>query len=679
VTIAPLPRLSNLPRDTRDTLFMLGVIAWVIAPLSAQLPLWSSLLAAAVIAWRATLAWRGRPLPARGWLLALLALAVAATLLTHKTMLGRDAGVTLVAVLLALKTLELRARRDAFVVFFLSFFLMLTHFFYSQSLTTAAAMLLALLGLLTALVNAHMPVGRPPLWQSARIAGSMALLGAPIMVLLFVLFPRLAPLWGMPSDAMAGRSGLSAQMTVGNIATLALDESVAFRVRFDGPPPEQPELYFRGPVLSSFDGLRWRPADSLGLALLRGQNAQLQVQGTPVRYQVTLEPNQQPWLLTLDAAPEAPLSGAGSPIDRARMTSELVWLQPTPVTELLRYSAVSYPQFRHGPLQITPLLGAYLNLPAGYNPRTQQLAQELLADLPAGQAQAGALVQAVLQRLRNGGYVYTLEPGVYGRHTADEFWFDRKAGFCEHIASSFVLLMRAAGVPARVVTGYQGGNLNNLDGFWVVRQSDAHAWAEVWLAGQGWVRVDPTGAVAPARTGTFNRLAAPRGAIATAIFGNVNPELALTLRAVWEAANNRWNQWVLNYSQSRQLDLLKNIGFEAPSWEDLVYLLCAIVVLASLIGAGWSAWERQRQDPWLRLLARATRQLQRAGITLAPNSTPRQIATLVQQQTALAQGPAWADWLLRLETLRYAPAGHSGRGDLRRRLAALRQQLRRLS
>jgi len=340
---------------------------------------------------------------------------------------------------------------------------------------------------------------------------------------------------------------------------------------------------------------------------------------------------------------------------------------------------VSYPQFRHGPLQITPLLGAYLNLPAGYNPRTQQLAQELLADLPAGQAQAGALVQAVLQRLRNGGYVYTLEPGVYGRHTADEFWFDRKAGFCEHIASSFVLLMRAAGVPARVVTGYQGGNLNNLDGFWVVRQSDAHAWAEVWLAGQGWVRVDPTGAVAPARTGTFNRLAAPRGAIATAIFGNVNPELALTLRAVWEAANNRWNQWVLNYSQSRQLDLLKNIGFEAPSWEDLVYLLCAIVVLASLIGAGWSAWERQRQDPWLRLLARATRQLQRAGITLAPNSTPRQIATLVQQQTALAQGPAWADWLLRLETLRYAPSGHSGRGDLRRRLAALRQQLRRLS
>jgi transglutaminase-like putative cysteine protease len=139
-----------------------------------------------------------------------------------------------------------------------------------------------------------------------------------------------------------------------------------------------------------------------------------------------------------------------------------------------------------------------------------------------------------LERLRSGGYVYTLEPGVYGRDTADEFWFDRKAGFCEHIASSFVILMRAAGVPARIVTGYQGGALNPVDDFWTVRQSDAHAWAEVWLGGSGWVRVDPTGAVSPARTGTFTRLAAPRGILANAL-GNVNPELMLTLRAVWEA------------------------------------------------------------------------------------------------------------------------------------------------
>ncbi len=665
-----LSALAQLPRDTRDTLFMLGVIAWVLLPLQAQVPLWCSALTALVMLWRGWLAWRGQPLPGKWWRIGLLALAVAATLVSYKTVFGRDAGVTLVVVLLALKTLELRARRDAFVVFFLSFFLMLTNFFYSQSLLTAAAMLLALWGLLTALVNAHMPVGRPPLWLPARIAGSMTLLGAPIMLLLFMLFPRMAPLWGMPGDAMAGRSGLSAQMTVGNIATLALDDSVAMRIKFDALPPQQPELYFRGPVLSQFDGRSWRHAE--GVAWLRAQDALLQVQGPPVRYQVTLEPNQQPWLLTLDATPQAPELAQG----RARMTSELQWLQNRNVTELLRYQVTSYPQFTHGPLRFSAQLSAYLALPGGYNPRTLALAQELQRQVPAGVARGASLVEQALQRLRSGGYVYTLEPGVYGRDAADEFWFDRKAGFCEHIASSFVILMRAADVPARVVTGYQGGAMNPVDGFWTVRQSDAHAWAEVWLAGRGWVRVDPTSAVAPSRTGTFARLAAPRGIIATAIFGTVSPAVALNLRAAWEAVNNRWNQWVLNYSQASQLNLLKDIGFESPSWEDLIYLLCAIVVSASLIGAGWSAWERQRQDPWLRLLARAARQLQRAGIAVAVNSTPRQLAQLLDTPARANQPNAQAlrRWLLHLEALRYAP----GTADFRRQLATLRRELRQL-
>jgi len=315
-----LPTLSHLPRDTRDTLFVLAVIAWVLAPLSLQVPLWCSLLSATVIVWRAVLAWRGQPLPSRWWLLGLLLLSVVGTLISFKTILGRDAGVTLVVVLLALKTLELRARRDAFVVFFLGFFLMLTNFFYSQSLLTAAAMLVGLLGLLTALVNAHMPVGKPPLWQAARMAGGMALLGAPIMVLLFVLFPRVAPLWGLPSDAMSGRSGLSADMTVGNIASLALDNSVAMRVRFEGAAPVQSALYFRGPVLTHFDGRSWRARPSSLPDHLR-LPADLKVAGEPVRYQVTLEPNKLPWLLLLDATPQAPALAGKT----ARMTRELQW------------------------------------------------------------------------------------------------------------------------------------------------------------------------------------------------------------------------------------------------------------------------------------------------------------------------------------------------------------------
>lgn len=648
-----LNRLRHLPRDSRDTLFLLLVIAWVVMPQVDKLPLWCSGLSVGLLLWRGWLAVKVRPLPSRWWLLALVVLTVSATFFTHQTLLGRDAGVTLIVVMLALKTLELRAKRDAFVVFFLSFFTMLTNFFYSQSLLTAAAMLIALLGLLTALVNAHMPVGKPPLAQAAKTAGGMALLGAPIMVLLFMLFPRIAPLWGMPGDAMSGRSGLSATMQVGNIARLALDDSIAMRVRFEGAVPPQPELYFRGPVLSTFNGREWRALRS-GFPARMQPPANVQVQGAPVNYQVTLQPNNLPWLLTLDATPSKPaLSGFD-----ATMTSELQWRTDRPIADLVRYTAQSYPDFQHGPLSPMAALQDYLELPAGFNPRTLQLAAELRRHVPRdGKADNAQLVSAVLARLRAGGYSYTLDPGVYGRDSADEFWFDRREGFCEHIASSFVILMRALNVPARIVTGYQGGEKNALDDFLVVRQRDAHAWTEVWLAGRGWVRVDPTAAVAPGRVGTLQRLLTPRGAIASALLGNVSPEFALNLRAFWDAVNNSWNQRVLNYTQGKQLNLLKQLGFEAPSWEDLLSLLIGIVVGTSLLGALWTLWERSRQDPWLRLLATAATRLQKAGVKLTPRSPPRTMAEQLMKTFDPVNPMALAihDWLLRLEAQRYAP------------------------
>jgi transglutaminase-like putative cysteine protease len=628
-------------------------------------------MCAAVIVWRGAQAWRAQPLPGNAWRIGLVVLAVAGTLLSYRTLLGRDAGVTLVVVMLALKTLELRARRDAFVVFFLSFFLMLTQFFYSQSLLTAAAMLLALWGLLTALVNAHMPVGKPPLWQAGRMAGQMTLLGAPIMLVLFMLFPRLAPLWGLPGDAMAGRSGLSASMTVGNMASLALDGSVALRVRFDGQAPQPFEMYFRGPVLNNFDGQRWTATPWLDQPT-RAVVPQLAVAGNPVNYQITLEPNQQPWLLTLDATPKAPQVPHHTP----RLTPDLQWVLTRPVTELLRYDVQSFTRYQAGAELPRAQLLTSLALPPGVNPRTQTWAQELRQSQPDPQAR----VEAVLAHLQNGGYSYTLEPGLYGRHSADEFWFDRKLGFCEHIAAAFVIVMRASGIPARVVTGYQGGERNALDGFWTVRQSDAHAWAEVWLAGQGWVRIDPTAAVAPGRIGTLQRLQTPRGAMTSALLGSVSPELALNLRAAWDAVNNRWNQWVLNYTQTRQLDLLKRLGFESPSWEDLIYLLCAVVVAVSLAGAAWSAWQRPQQDPWLRLLCRARNAFTQAGMAVPPQSTPRQLIHLLKQQPdARRQRPAMQTWLLRLEAIRYAaeaPASASHRRHLKQQIATLKRELK---
>ena len=663
-----LKRLKALPRDARDTLFLLLVIGWVVLPQVAHLPWWCSALAGAVLLWRGWLAVAGRKLPSQWWLLALLATTVTATWITHRTLLGRDAGVTLIVILLALKTLELRARRDAFVIFFLGFFTMLTNFFFSQSLATAAAMLLALLGLLTALVNAHMPVGRPSLLQAARTAATMALFGAPVMAVLFLLFPRIGPLWGIPSDAMSGRSGLSATMQVGNIASLALDDSIAMRIRFDGAPPPQRELYFRGPVLASFDGREWRALQPrLGarfpLSLLN--QPALQVEGPPVRYDVTLEPNNRPWIFVLDATSSAPSVRGFETV----MTGELQWLANRPVTDLLRYRAESHTSFRYGPRNAAGVLPEYLDLPSGFNPRTQTLASEMRSDPALMAGGPPALVNAVLERLRTGGYHYTLEPGSYGQDTADEFWFDRKEGFCEHIASAFVLLMRAMAIPARIVTGYQGGDRNPVDGFWAVRQSDAHAWAEVWLAGRGWVRVDPTAAVAPGRVGTFERLRAPRGALATA-FNAVTPDVAASFRAAWEALNNAWNQRILNYTQSKQLDLLKNLGFESPSWEDLSYVLIAIVVLVALIGAGVTLWDRSQHDPWLRLLARARKRLAQAGMQLPPASAPRQMATLATSRFGGDAKPL-ADWLLQLERQRYSRGPRSSLGTLQREFRQL--------
>jgi len=675
-----LALLHQLPRDARDTLFLLLVIAWVVAPQVAHLPLWCSVMSALVLLWRARIALRGQRLPSRWWLLLLLVLAAGATFYSHRTLLGRDAGVTFIVVLLALKTLEMRARRDAFVVFFLGFFTLLSNFFFSQSLLTALSMVVGLLGLLTALVNQHLPVGRPPLALAARTAARMALLGAPIMVLLFVLFPRMAPLWSMPGDAMGGRSGLSAEMQVGTIATLALDDSVAMRIRFDGPVPPQQALYFRGPVFSSFDGTDWRTLRSTFPQRLQLPSG-LQVSGTPLRYEVTLEGNNHPWLPLLDATPEAPVLRGY----QARMQPDLQWRANRPLSDLVRFQAQAYTTFSHGPLKEELALQDFVELPPGFNPRTLQWALELRRDPRYARADAATLVELLLDKLRTGGYRYTLEPGVYGRDTSDEFWFDRKLGFCEHIASSFVLMLRALDVPARVVTGYQGGEGNSFDDLWTVRQSDAHAWTEVWMAGRGWVRVDPTGAVAPARTGMLQRLQPPRSVVAQAL-GAISPGFEINLRALWDATNTRWNQWVLNYSQGRQLNLLRNMGFSAPGWEDLGLLLLGCIVTASLLGAAWTQWERLRQDPWLQLLHGANQRLRQAGLALPEGTPPRQMALAVQgllladktgEALDAAELQRIQDWLLQLEAWRYAPPTAPAT-DKRVGLGTLRRQFRQL-
>jgi transglutaminase-like putative cysteine protease len=648
-------RAAHLPRETRDTLFLLAVIGWTIAPHLLRLPAWSGALVLALLAWRARLALGGGALPNRWVVTALLLLATGLTFWGERTLLGKEAGITLLVVLMSLKTLELRARRDALVVFFLGFFLVLTHFLYSQSLATGLWLLVAVWGLLSALVLAHMPVGRPPLARAGAVAARAALLGLPVMAVMFVLFPRIGPLWGLPQDA-AGRTGLSGSLRLGGVASVAEDDSIALRVRFFDAVPPQHQLYFRGPVLSNFDGREWtRLAPSVAVA--QRPRLELELRGAPVRYEITAEPSRLPLLPMLEMTPD--LDTAAPHIEGWLLTlrPDAQWQVDRPLTERVRVQASAWLDHRHGPREAVPGLRDLVRLPPGGNPRTLQWVAQFRQRPGLVGADARTLATAVLGQIRTGGYTYTLEPGPYEGDAIDEFWLDRKLGFCEHFAAAFVVVMRALDVPARLVTGYQGADAEPQDGYWIVRQRNAHAWAEYWQAGSGWVRVDPTAAVAPERVQRGRSLRPPPGLMAEAM-SSIDPALALRLRDAWESVNNRWNQWVLNYSRGQQFDLMRRLGFEAPNWQDLASVLIGLLCSASLAGAGWAWWDRRRRDPWQALQQRVQARLHALGVTVLPHHAPRTRAERVR--AALGdRGEPLAALLDELDRERYASSGRA--------------------
>ena len=660
----------HLPRDARDTIFLLFVIGWTVLPHVSHLPVWCSLLTLVVLLWRAQLALGNAPLPSRWWLAGVLLVTAALTLYTHQTLLGKEPGVTMAVVLMGLKTLELRARRDAFVVFFLGFFLILTHFLYSQSMLVALAMVVSVWGLLTALVLAHMPVGQPSLAQAARLSARTALFGAPIMVLLFVLFPRVGPLWGVPQDS-AAKTGLSNTMRMGSVAELAQDDSVAMRLRFEGEPPAPGAMYFRGPVLTRFDGTEWRATPPRVVATTAAP-ADLSVRGAPVRYEMTLEPLRVSALPLLDATPAAPAIEG----HEVRSFGGLEWRTERGVFERLRFNVVSYPDFVQGRAASAAELVEFTALPASFNPRTHAWAAAMKREPAYAKAAPGALAEALMQHIRTENFSYTLAPGEYGTDSVDEFWFDRREGFCEHFAAAFVVLMREFGVPARIVTGYQGTDAAPVDGYHIVRQSAAHAWAEYWAPGRGWVRADPTAAVAPERISRSSRLT-PSTSLVEGALRSVSPEFLARWRGTWEAMNNRWNQWVLNYSRGTQVDVMRWFGISAPNWEDMALLLIGALSTLALAGAVWAWWDRHRVDPWVRQAEHLRVALRAIGVDAAPHDAPRALAARVRDRFG-AQGDTVAALLDVLERQRYGRAAAPPRPDasLTRRFQAGTRALR---
>lgn len=645
-------RIGSTSRESRDTLFMLLVIGWTITPHVLRLAPWVGALCGVVLLWRGSLALRQTPLPSRWWLVGTLALASGLTFWTERTLIGKDAGVTLLVVLMALKTLELRARRDALVVFFLGFFLVLTQFLYSQSLWTALTMGLSVWGWLTALTLAHMPAGRPRLREAAGLAGRAALVGTPVMIALFLLFPRIGPLWAMPGAG--AHTGLSDNLQLGDVAELANDDSIAFRLRYEGQPPPAESLYFRGPVLSDYDGNQWHTDNFT-------PPSSGPVPPTTIRryrYEMTLEPLRVLWLPLLEGtrdAPQAnpPINGLPTQPDNSGQ-----WRLRRPMSERVILSAEAD---LRGPTAtvLRPLeRRGLLALPPGRHLRTRAWATELRNQPELREADATALANAVLRHIRRQPYVYTLEPGKYLSDPIDEFWLDRREGFCEHYAASFVVIMRALGVPARIVTGYQGSDFLPVDGYYAVRQSHAHAWTEYWQADRGWIRADPTGAVAPERIRRSLALEAPPGIIAGA-FEAVSPDLRLSLRRFAEAMDNRWNQWILGYGKSQQFDLMGQLGMQSPDVLSLIRVLVVLVVAAGLAGAIWAWFDARRQSPWQKLRQGIARELARLGIEAKPSDTLDALAQRLQQQRG-ASAEAAAQALLALNLHRYGRPGHEG-------------------
>ena len=653
--LAPEQRQAS----ARELAWLIASFAVVLAPHALRAPWWLTLLTLCLYGWRVYCALSRAPLPSRWLLFGIAAVAMMAIWFESRTLFGRTPGILLLVVFSGLKLLETRSHRDAAVATFLGYFLIITNFLYTQSIPTAVAMGAGLLMLTAALVGLSAPAR--PLRTNLRTAAVLLAHAAPAALALFLLFPRVqGPLWGLPQDAHAGVSGLSDTMAPGNLSRLALSDAIAFRAEFDGAPPPQRLLYWRGPVLWDFDGRTW----SMGPAFLAPYSPP-QAGGPIYRYSVVLEAHNREWLFALETPASLP--------ERARFSADGQVLSQIPVRGRIRYDLSSIAVNETRPGEQATLLRRGLRLPEGFNPRALALAQQWRA---TSATDAEVLVQA-LAHLRHGSFVYTLEPPLLGENSVDDFLFNSKAGFCEHFSSAFVFLMRAAGIPARVVTGYQGGDINPVDRIVTVRQSDAHAWAEIYLSGRGWVRIDPTAAAAPIRIDSGLAGAVPDNE-SLPYFLRTHLEWLRGARYQWEALAHKWNVWVLGYNPDRQRDLLGFVGIPDADWRALTATLFVVLGLLTITLLAWSLRRLARPDP-VQLAWRAfCRKLAARGLDRAPHEGPRDYSTRAARAL-----PGSRRAILRIGTLyirlRYgATASDPRHAAVRRPVRELRRRVREL-
>ncbi|MBF0611755.1 MAG: DUF3488 domain-containing transglutaminase family protein [Magnetococcales bacterium] len=578
------------PIHRSHAILLMGLLLLVSLP---HLPRFSPVTMVAVmglLAWNIHSLWRKGHLPQPSMLVRVILVVVAVAILPLSSykMVNREAGVALLMTMLFLKMLEMRTLRDFYFLLLWLFFLAISHVLFSQSMPMALYVLVCMLALVTFVIYLARPHATLGDWRpSLRLTVTLTLQALPVMILLFLFFPRLpGPLLGIPREMApsSARSGLSDSMEPGSISSLILADQLAFRVDFTGPPPTAGQLYWRGPVLWNFWGRSWHTAS------LHDEEAPQSTSASAIHYWVTLEPHGREWLFALDypLPPPAPF----------HQVADGQWHNDKPVYQRLRYQAssslnqavqinLSHQQRRLG-----------LQLPKHGNEQSRTLARQWRDAHPDDPA---AVVKAALHHFNQNPFYYTLNPPLLGKEAVDEFMFQSQRGFCEHYAGAFTFLMRAAGIPARVVTGYLGGKIHPLDGHLTVRQADAHAWSEVWLPQSGWQRVDPTSAIDPQRVDP-----SPSPASQVLHLSPVPPSTwpwFLDFQQVWDAVDNRWNLWILGYGREQQLALFSKLG-GSGSWQDLTLTMTTTVTLALagvalLMVVQFRPW-RWRRQPVLR-------------------------------------------------------------------------------
>ncbi|WP_041523484.1 transglutaminase TgpA family protein [Gilvimarinus agarilyticus] len=608
-------------------IWMLLAQAIVLLPLVFEVPVWLTLLAIATGVWRWKIATAGWRFPGKLARLILVLLVCAGLLFSFSGSFGMQSMLSLLIAGFVLKLIELKRPGDFYLLCYLAYFVTGAQLLFAASLPSSVYGLVSLLAVTGVLLVNNGSVARLGVVKQCQRLGVFALQALPIMLVLFFVVPRIGSLWTIPLNKSAGQTGVSDSMAPGDFSNLMRSGELAFRVSFDGPIPAPQQLYWRALVFDDFDGRTWRQSHAQdvqrGRASAQWRNWQnaVELSGEPISYQVLLEPTAKQWLYALPTFSELPES--------VRVSPGLTLYETERVNQRKQYRVSSVLDYRLQPQGLDqPQTMQALALPEGYNPQTRRRAQQWRTEA----TDERQLMQRVLGYF-NQRFRYTLQPSTLGEHTVDDFLWQSQAGFCEHFAGSFVFFMRAAGIPARVVVGYQGGQINSNDGYLVVRQYDAHAWAEVWLAGEGWVRVDPTAAVAPERIeqGVEYSLSDDDNQLLGNVFSRRFQMLG-DLQLRWDALNYRWQLWVMGYDNAAQQALLQKWFGRVSPWM-LALVVTAVVALVSLVvllpllrSSG------RRLAPAERAYARVEKAMTRCGQPRYVGEPPRQYAARISRE-----------------------------------------------